>query len=284
MQIICIDNGSDDGSPESIDQFFREKMSKNWCSLTLIRKEKNIGAPKAYNIGFKKSLEDGADFIWKLDNDIYVEKDSLVKLIDKFHIDSKIGIAGSVVFPLYSYNNFVENYKGLAEIGCKINFFTTNVTKKMVKFDKLSEIKNNIFEDIDYSIGCSNLIKKDVFDLIGLLDEDFFLYYDDSYFAYLARKAGFSLLTATDSIVFHKGSASTGGIMKPLGIYYTTLSELLFFKKTMTKVKFLFYYPLIFFKRLLLTVYRLIKQRKIEMIKRGLSMFLKANLTFLKLK
>lgn len=278
MEIICVDNGSNDGSQSEIRKKFSD-MDGTWSRLLLIENEKNIGAAPAYNIGFR-AAEKNFDFIWKLDNDIILCKDALNKLLEKFEENSKLGIVGSAVFPLFSYSDFEENFKGNAEVGCRINFLTTVVTKKEVNFAELKSMDAR-YRNIDYSIGCSNLISRKVFDTVGLLDEDFFLYYDDSYFAYRTRLFGFGLMTALDSIVFHKGSASTGGIMKPLGIYYTTLSELLFFKKAMNQFVFLFYYPFIIIKRFFLTALRLIRQKDFALLRDGIIMYFSANKKFL---
>lgn len=283
LQIICIDNGSSDGSQTAIKDMFNSLEKKQWNRAKLISFRKNMGAVEAYNVGFSEALSDkNVDYVWKLDNDIMVKPDSLKNLLTGLENNDKLGIVGSVVFPLYSYDSYEENYKGSAEIGCKINFVTTIITKKEITFSEYSKMtKSEIFTDIDYSIGCSNLIRREVFEKIGLLDDDFFLYYDDSYFAYSARKAGYLLGTVMNSEIFHKGSASTGGIMKPLGIYFTTLSELIFFKKTMTRLLFVIYYPYISIKRFLLTIFRLLKQRHLSLLIKGIWFYIKGNFAFL---
>jgi len=282
LQIICVDNGSNDGSQAAINKAFKDLEKQNWHKVKLICLRKNMGAVEAYNIGFDQSIKDNVDYVWKLDNDIMVTPDSLKNLLEPMQNNKKLGITGSVVFPLYSYTSNEENYKGLAEIGCKINFLTTIVTKKEITFEEYKSIPSSeIYTDIDYSIGCSNLISKKVFEKIGLLNDDFFLYYDDSYFAHVAKEEGFEIGTVMNSEVFHKGSASTGGIMKPLGIYFTTLSEMLFFSKTMNNFIFIIYYPYILIKRLLLTLFRLIKQKNLLLLIQGCWFFIKANLAFI---
>jgi hypothetical protein len=248
--------------------------------FSLIKNKTNYGASHAYNQGIKKYYK-YFDFVWKLDNDVVVDKNSLKNLLNKFKIIQNLGITGSVIFPLYSTNDYVMNFKGKGEIGCKINNITTIVSKKLITKKDCSTFSQYLYEDLDYLIGCSNLIKKEVFNEIGLFDESFFLYYDDSYFCITAKRKGFKVVTATDSIVFHKGSASTGGVFKPLGIYYATLSELIFFKKTMFSLKFVFYFPLIFVKRIMLTLVRLLGIKDFSNLISALFMVIKANYSFL---
>jgi len=71
------------------------------------------------------------------------------------------------------------------------------------------------------------LIKKDVFKKVGLLDERFFLYYEDADFSYRARKSGFKLKIVSDAIVYHfeKSSESLNKI------YYLVFSGIIFFRK-----------------------------------------------------
>lgn len=234
----------------------------------------------AYNEWYRQSNPQ-MNFLWKLDNDILLDKDSLNKLLEKFLMDNALWVVGSIVFPLLSYTDMKINLNWIWEIGCKINFLTTNITKKTAYYNELENFNNNQYKNLSYSIWCSNLIKKEVLDNIWFLDPDFFLYYDDSYFSYKTKKAWYWLLTATNSIVYHKWSASTWGIMKPLGVYYTTLSENIFFFKCMPKIVFYFYFPLIFIKRLFLTIFRLIKSKKIKILVEWINMFLKANKNFI---
>ena len=135
MEIICVDNGSTGGSRGAIKDFF-DRNDLGWNRLLLIGNAKNIGAAAAYNLGFKNASEQ-ADYIWKLDNDLIVEKNSLNMLLEKFDHDQWLGIAGSVVFPLFSVQDYAENFKGNAEIGCKISYFSTNIYKTLATYDEI---------------------------------------------------------------------------------------------------------------------------------------------------
>jgi len=278
LSIICVDNGSKDGSQDLIRKKFK-KLESRGVSCQLVELENNIGISRACNIGFREAIRIGAEFVWRLDNDIVLDTESLNSLLKEINKSKNIGIVGSVVFPLVNSESLKNNLKYKCEIGCKISFLTASIFKNMSTYEKIKKL-DNLYTDVDYSIGCSNLIRKEVFDKNGFLDEDFFLYYDDSYFSYLAKRNGFIIGTNPKSIVFHKGSASTGGIMKPLGIYYTTLSELLFFKKIMGKSTFNFYLPFIVLKRLCLTMFRMSKYKSINYLYEGAVSFFKANIQF----
>ncbi len=280
IEIIVVDNGSTDNSQVEIKSKFKN-MSEKWMRLLLIENNTNVGVTAGHNIGFRKTSSN-IDYIWILDNDVIVDPESLNNLLKKFIKDENLGISGSIIFPLISYNDMQKNLNEKGEIGCKVSYFSTNIYKKDINYSETSKFKDFTYKNMDYCIGCSNMFKKEILEKVGYLDEDFFLYYDDTYFAYCVSQAGFNIVTALDSIVYHKGHASTGGVHKPLGIYYTTLSELIFFRKTMGKLKFSIYFILIFFKRFLLAIFRLIKQKDIPLLFEGINMFIKANLDFLR--
>lgn len=279
IEIICVDNWSNDWSQDEIKKYF-DIMSKDWASKKIICLDKNYWATYAYNTWYRESSKN-KNFLWKLDNDIILDKEALNNLLYKFHEHNNLWIAWSIVFPLYSYTDMWKNLDWEWEIWCKINFITTNITKKTIKYNEINNYKNNEFYDITYSIWCSNLISNEVLNKIWFLDEDFFLYYDDSYFSYLTKKNGFDLLTVTNSIVYHKWSASTWWIMKPLWIYYTTLSENIFFNKTMPFFQFLISYWFIFIKRFILTFYRLLYSKNFNTLLEWIWKFFEANKIFI---
>ncbi|MCX7641525.1 MAG: hypothetical protein N2Z20_02690, partial [Elusimicrobiales bacterium] len=69
--------------------------------------------------------------------------------------------------------------------------------------------QQNKLEKVDYVVGASFLVSKEVLDTIGLLPEDYFLYYEDADYCYKAKQYGFKLGVALDSIVYHKEGGTT---------------------------------------------------------------------------
>jgi GT2 family glycosyltransferase len=87
-EIIAIDNGSTDNSIEFIQ--------RNYPQVTLIIQKENLGFAKANNIGFKYALENGANYIFLLNQDAWVEKDTIKILLNTFEKGEKIGIVSPV--------------------------------------------------------------------------------------------------------------------------------------------------------------------------------------------
>lgn len=276
IEIIISDNGSSDGSLEWLKDY--SKKTKKFKRVLVVENGDNIGAPAAYNRALSV-IHQSSDFVWKVDNDIVVEEDSLSKMLESFEQNKNLGLIGSAVFPLFDYINLAMNRNGLCEIGCKVNYFTTIVSATKITDSERSDLmsKNCLFKELTYPIGCSNLIPTQLIQKIGGFDKDFFLYYDDTYFAYEVKKLGYDIATSLDSIVYHKGSASTGGVFKPLGIYYATLSELKFFYKV--NKFFWWQYPSIVLKRLLLTIWRTYNKGTLS---EALKKYVQANKEFIK--
>lgn len=113
LEIIVVDNGSQDGSQKKILDFFsstgvtRQALvylkadalsTQNFARLRLIQNKKNFGAPAAYNQGIAVASKN-YDYIWKLDNDVIVDKNSLFELVEFAENNKKIGmVSGKIYF------------------------------------------------------------------------------------------------------------------------------------------------------------------------------------------
>jgi hypothetical protein len=93
-----------------------------------------------------------------------------------------------------------------------------------------SELYNNegYFE---YAPTCFMLISKKVFETVGLVDENYFVYYDDNDFTYRTTKNGFRIYYLPELEIFHKVSYSTGGADSMFRFYYTNRNKIYFIKK-----------------------------------------------------
>jgi GT2 family glycosyltransferase len=179
-------------------------------SIIFIQSAENRGFANGNNIGIKYALKkNDFSYIWLLNNDTVIERDTLSVLI-KYAEKNKIGVCGSI---LKNYNKPMET----VACGGKINRFLG--TSKHLLDEKNS--KNP--KEIDYVIGASFLIAKKVINTIGMLPEDYFLYYEDTDYCFNATKNKFTLGIALDSIVYHKIGASTGGASKNEFAYMSRL-------------------------------------------------------------
>jgi GT2 family glycosyltransferase len=178
---VAVDNGSTDGTVEILRQKFPE--------VTVLAQEKNLGFAKANNIGIEFALNHGADFVFLLNQDAWIETDTVSCLLDTFAKDDKIGI----VSPLH-FNGEKTGYDKLFAKNCLTEEF----------FD---DEKNGCLKDF-YIVPTSNaaawLIDTRVIRKIGGFDTLLFTHYgeDTNYYQRLAYH-GFKLAVCSKTTICH---------------------------------------------------------------------------------
>jgi len=191
--------------------------------LIIIKNEKNYGFAEGNNIGIKfaQKLFD-PDYFLLLNNDTVVEPNFLKELVEFADTDEKIGIVGPKI---YYYNN-----------------------PSQLHLDKRYRNKEYPFES--YISGCCFLVKKLVIKKIGMLDNDFFLFFEETDFFLRTFKKYKVMYVPTKSKVFHKFSPSVSKLMNN-SIYYVAKSGVIFFRKHQ-KLNFIDYWAHIFINNIVL--------------------------------
>lgn len=217
-KIIVIDNDSPNQSGKYIEKWLEEKK---YTQIIFIKSNKNLGYAGGNNIGIKQALQDRQmKYVWILNNDTIVDEYALEALIKKANESPNIGACGSKL--IYDWDRTkIQGYGG-----------TYNKWLAVVGTIKNEEqIKN-----MDYVIGASMLIKREVLENIGLLGEDYFLFFEELDYAQ-RMKGKYTWACATDSIVYHKEGASIGAkASEPkktsyISDYYTIRNRILITKK-----------------------------------------------------
>ncbi|MBP2658165.1 MAG: glycosyl transferase family 2 [Firmicutes bacterium] len=173
-------------------------------SLILIQTGANLGFAGGNNVGIRYVLvRDDFEYIWLLNNDTVIEPDALVYLVDRMKAQSNIGICGSTLL----YYNQPDKIQALGGA-------TYNKWLGLVKHVGAFESFNNfdivsIDKSFDYIVGASMLVSKQFIKDVGIMCEDYFLYYEELDWA--VRSRGKYLLSyAPESIVYHREGASIG--------------------------------------------------------------------------
>jgi GT2 family glycosyltransferase len=199
LYILVVDNASPD------DSLTRLKASP--LPFTLIESPVNGGYSAGCNLGIQAALTLGADYVWLLNNDAWVQPDSLRPLL----IESQQtgGLAGSVLrYPDGRYQ----------QVGSRVTFWTGRVR---------GYPEGSLHDGMPVQLlsGASMIIPVSVFQHIGLLAEEYFLYFEDGDFCERARRAGFACTLALGSTVFHEEGGTTGRQLPP---YYYQRNRLIF--------------------------------------------------------
>jgi hypothetical protein len=242
-RIVLIDNNSEDGSLKEIINYLKNKkkelliLNENDLeeeagslyekTVIIIRNNDNYGFGKGMNAGLRFCLKrNDFDYIWLLNNDTVVDRDALKTLVKEAEQDSKTGFTGSVL--LYENSNIIQTVGGgrFFPLICKAKLIYKGRDVSIIKTIN----KERLEKTLDYIMGASLLIKKEVLLDIGLFDESYFLYAEELDLIKRGTRKGWKIAVALGSFVYHKDSAGTKG-KKYLFYYYVTKSNTIYVKK-----------------------------------------------------
>jgi GT2 family glycosyltransferase len=188
LSVIVVDNGSTNDSVARIHEGFPQ--------IPLIQTGRNLGFAGGVNAGIRRALAQSVDFVWLLNNDATPRPDALAALVAKATSDPRFGAVGSVL--LYSDNPAKVQAWGGGRVNCWTGY----------SFHATGPREDSWF---DYITAASVLLSRRALEDIGLLDEGFFLYWEDSDLSFRLRKRGWKLGVSVNSTVLHKENASTSG-------------------------------------------------------------------------
>lgn len=205
------------------------------CRLILIQTGANLGFAGGNNVGLRYALARGDfEYVWLLNNDTVVESnvlDALVKKADYYKtIGDKVGIMGSKLL-------YYEHPKIIQGIGGVYNkwFASTNFLGSLEQ-DNSQYYDNEVASVIDYPVGASLFVTKDFIQDVGLLCEEYFLYFEEIDWVLRGKKKCWQIGYCSQAKVFHKegrsiGSSANGFERSDLSDFYGLRNRLLFTRK-----------------------------------------------------
>jgi len=221
LEVWVVDNGSTNDSVAVI------KKAHPWVKL--ITTGKNLGFTGGNNLGIQAALAKGAGYFWLLNNDTLVEQNVLCALDNFSH--PQIGLVGSKIYFAagheYHRARYRESQRGKVfwYAGGLIDWKNMYASHRGV--DEVDHGQYNQKEETPFISGCSLFVSRRVLQNIGLLDDRFFLYYEDLDLCLRAKRAGYKLLYDPHSLVWHVNAGSSGGAGNPLHDYYLTRNRIL---------------------------------------------------------
>jgi len=197
IELIFVDNGSNDGSPN----YVREKFGSD-SRLKIVCLEKNYGTAKGKNEGIKNSK---GDIILLLNNDTFIPTKAIRRMVEVLQIDENVGIVGcKIVSPNGEIQTEGVKFRKFLSI-LEVLFQNRFLDKNPGLYKKMRGVKM-----VDWVWGTAVMIKKDVIDKIGLHDENYYAYSEQIDFCYRAKKSGFEVLFLTDVRIVHYGGITSG--------------------------------------------------------------------------
>ncbi|AWO74733.1 glycosyltransferase family 2 protein [Geobacillus thermoleovorans] len=213
FSLYVVDNASTDGSAELVRELFGGK-------LTLIMNDENKGGTGGFNRGMREALRAGHRYILLLDNDVVIDKETIKHLIDVLEEDPSIGIVGSAIYKMDAPDQ-------LQEVGAAIDWDEF----KVVPFyqDVLQPKHLPYIVESDYVPACCALIRADAVRQIGLMDEKWFIHWDDIEWCYRFKQRGYRVVACSRAKVWYK----TGAVLHTSTFphYYLTRNKIRFFAK-----------------------------------------------------
>ena len=191
---ILVDNASRDGTVAAVRERYDDR-------ITIIENTANIGFAAGNNVGIRRALEDGADFILLLNNDTIVAPDFVDQLLRPMS-DPSVGITAPKIY-------YAEPHDQIWFAGGEISLWRGTARHTGIRESDRGQYDRE--HDIDYATGCAMLVRREVFEKVGALDPSYQAYFEDADFSLRARDAGFRIRYAPASHVWHRISASTGG-------------------------------------------------------------------------
>ncbi len=225
INIVLVDNGSDDDSVEIVQKAFHD--------VKIITNASNLGFAIGYNIGIKYALDARADYILIINNDAFIGPNTIINLLE-YGQDENVGIVAPIIY-------FTMDPEIIWSAGGNIRPLLleyTNKEKGRKKEDNWPEILKR-----DFVTGCCFLAARKTFEDIGLFDEHFVLYYEDADYCYRVRKSNLQILVVTKANAWHKVALSSGGRDSPKERYWMGRSSILYFSKHASIWKWFFIIP-----------------------------------------
>ncbi len=195
FDVIVVDNASDVQHLKAVEYWIESRHDSRFM---LHASQENLGYSGGNNLGIKKALGQGSEYVLILNNDVVVEPNFIESLLE-------------------ADKDIVGVERG------NIRFFKTELPLQ-------KESSNGIdLTHFEYLSGLAFLVKRKVFEKIGLFDERYFLYFEDVDFSIKAFEAGFSLCIVRARYT-HSTSATSSSLGAATLLYYHTRNALLFNK------------------------------------------------------
>ena len=218
--VVLVDNGSTDNSIEKLQPLFPE--------VEIIKNSENLGYAGGNNIGIKYALSKDVDYIILLNNDTIVDANLATELIQACIKTGNLGIFGCV-------NYYYNDRKKIQFSGGIFNWKTGDIID--TTRHKIDEGQFQLLREVDTVAGSCLFFPAAVIKKVGLLDDRYFLTFEESDLCCRAKKAGYKVYTYMGTGIWHKVSVSGQAQKKGLNIlkYYAVRNRFLFLKRNSPK-------------------------------------------------
>ena len=211
-EVTVVDNDSQDGSFEMMTAHVAAQGGvQGWDRVRVIQSGHNGGFGAGNNAGIRAGLRDGSrpDFVYVLNSDAFPGPGAIRRLLETLDQDPSAGFAGSYIhgedgvphLTTFRFPSIASEFEGAVRFGPVSRLLAHRAVPVPIPAQTC---------DVDWLAGASLMMRQSVLDKIGLFDERFFLYFEETDLCLRAQRAGFRVVYVRDSEVAHIGSVSTG--------------------------------------------------------------------------
>jgi GT2 family glycosyltransferase len=215
VEIIVVDNGSEKDDPSIIPERFSD--------ITFLKTGKNLGFAGGNNYGLPYCH---GEYVLFINNDVEVEPDFMEPMLTAFTQFPKVGMVSPRIH--YFDNPGLIQYAG-----------STPINPMTIRNAGIGSFEKDTGQYLDtritaYIHGACMLVSREVIEKVGIMHDDYFLYYEELDWCHRVNAAGYQIIFQGKSLVHHKESVSVGRA-SPLKMYYMTRNRLLFARRNFKK-------------------------------------------------
>lgn len=207
-EIVVVDNDSQDGSFEALSAGVRDK---GWDKVRVVQAGRNGGFGAGNNVGIRTGLSSGEkpDYIYILNSDAFPAEDAIVRLLEHLETHAEASFAGSYIHgpdgdphnTCFRFPSLASEFERAANFGPVSRLLKRSITALPVPEQD---------QKVDWLAGASVMMRRQVLDEIGVFDERFFLYFEETDLCRRLARSGGEVHFVRKSEVAHVGSVSTG--------------------------------------------------------------------------
>lgn len=239
FKVVIVDNNSTDKSEEIIRTHFPY--------IKIIQTGHNLGYAAGNNCGIEYAIKSGAEYICILNNDTIAVEDFLSPLIHYLSSNNQPTIIGPMI--LEQDNHTVQS------TGAIIDLFRGRVP--VINNGKFKEEISDEIIKCDYIGGACLVFSSDVVNNIGLLPENYFLFYEETEWCLKAKLQGFDIICDPNISIVHKGSVSINKV-SGLIAYLVSRNRVVFMRRNTNMFNFIIFIVYLFME----TIYKVIVGKK----------------------
>ncbi len=207
--VLVVDNNSGDGSASKIQQAIIANNWQNWAEVLPLKTNGGFAAGNNAGIKYLWEHDQHIQYFHLLNPDTLVQAEAVQELRKFLDANPRVGIAGSQLLnadgthqtSAFRFHNIVSQF----DYGLRIGIISRLLKGGLISFPAVSQPMQS-----DWVSGASMMIRREVFEKIGFMDEKFFLYFEETDFCRRARNHGFLCYHIPASKIIHLEGQSTG--------------------------------------------------------------------------